>query len=318
MTEPVSDRELSAAMLEALNRLVHLTSGTATHQDAEDLRQWRAAKPAHEAAFRKAVYLRRLVRQADFPPDEESASPLAHVSAMPSRRMVLTGGLAASLAVWLGARPPFDLWPSFAELSAGHRTGAGQRVQLTPASGIAVELNARSALSFADAGRRMTLIAGEAFVTVLNGQPAPFRIVAGSETVAVDAGSLDIRTSARETCITCVTGSARRDEAGAETLRAGQQLVSTAAGHRIATVDPEMAIAWRQGMLIFRDTPLAEVIEAVNRYYDGRIILTDAALGDRRMSGLFRTDRIGAVVDQLELVLNKRATHLPGGVTVLG
>lgn len=316
MTQPASDRELSAAMLEASNKLMHLISGTATEKDAEALRQWRAATPVHEAAFRQAIRLRDLIRQAEFPTDGAPALSARSKPAVLSRRMVLSGSIAASLALWFGVRPPLDLWPSFAELTAEHRTRAGQRARLVPAPGIVVELNARSALSFADAGHAMTLISGEVFASVARRQAEPFTISAGPEKVVVDAGSLDVRTSARETCITCVTGSFQH---GADLLRAGQQLVSTPNGSRIVPADPAVTIAWRKGMLIFHDAPLAEVIEAVNRYYNGRIILANQALGNRHMDGMFFTDRIDAtVVDQLDLVLGKRASRLPGGVVLLG
>nr|WP_302849130.1 DUF4880 domain-containing protein [Sphingobium sp. AS12] len=297
-----------------MNRLMHLMSGTATEVDAEALRQWRAANPAHEAAFRQAVRLRRLIRQTEFPPDEAPAVARSR-PALLNRRMILSGGIAASLATWFGVHPPLGLWPSLAEVTAEHRTQAGQRARLAPAPGLAVELNGRSALSFADEGRAMTLIAGQAFVSVAGRPLAPITISAGPEKVIVDAGSLDVRTSTRETCITCVTGSVRR---GVELLRAGRQLISTPNGSRILIADLELATAWREGMLIFRDTPLAEVIEAVNRHYDGRIILADDALGDRRLTGLFFTDQIGTIVNQLELVLGKRAIHLPGGIALLG
>src|SRR3546814_10825912 len=68
---------------------------------------------------------------------------------MMDRRAMLvgSGAIAASAAAFMIAQPPMGLWPSFAELTADHRTGLGERKRLTLADGATVEMNARSALS---------------------------------------------------------------------------------------------------------------------------------------------------------------------------
>ena len=55
--------------------------------------------------------------------------------------------------------------------------------------------------------------------------------------------------------------------------------------------------AWQQGLLIFRDVPLARVIDEVNRYRPGRIIVVDPRLGRREVVADFRLDRLDAVVE---------------------
>jgi transmembrane sensor len=98
----------------------------------------------------------------------------------------------------------------------------------------------------------------------------------------------------------------------------GQQLISNASGNHITSVDAQVAAAWRKGLLIFRDTPLADAVEAVNRYRSGKIILTNEALASRPVNGLFHTDQIDNAVDQFQQLLHVDVTHLPGGVVLLG
>src|SRR3546814_6808240 len=82
-------------------------------------------------------------------------------------------------------------------------------------------------------------------------------------------------------------------------VRAGEQLAVDTNGRATRTpVDPAKATAWRRGLLIFEGTPLAEVIEQINRYRPGRIMLTSDELGHRSVSGVFHTDQIENTVAQ--------------------
>ncbi|WCM29726.1 FecR/PupR family sigma factor regulator [Sphingomonas sp. QA11] len=56
--------ELVRLRLEGLTFLNRLLSGEATQRDATELSRWRGRSPTHEAAFRSAVRLRRLIRQS--------------------------------------------------------------------------------------------------------------------------------------------------------------------------------------------------------------------------------------------------------------
>ena len=76
--------------------------------------------------------------------------------------------------------------------------------------------------------------------------------------------------------------------------------------------------AWQQGLLIFRDVPLARVIDEVNRYRPGRIIVVDPRLGRREVVADFRLDRLDAVVEFVAQVMKAPVRSLPGGIVLLG
>jgi len=58
--------------------------------------------------------------------------------------------------------------------------------------------------------------------------------------------------------------------------------------------DGEAATAWRSGRFVFREMPLSEVVEQLNRHHERRTVLADARLARLRVSGVFRTaDREG-------------------------
>jgi transmembrane sensor len=58
------------------------------------------------------------------------------------------------------------------------------------------------------------------------------------------------------------------------------------------------------------------VVDEVNRYRPGRIILANGALGDRLVSGVFHLDRIDGVLDQIKQ-LGAAITVLPGRVILV-
>jgi transmembrane sensor len=58
------------------------------------------------------------------------------------------------------------------------------------------------------------------------------------------------------------------------------------------------------------------VVDEVNRYRPGRIILANDALGDRLVSGVFHLERIDGVIDQIKQ-LGASVTVLPGHVILV-
>lgn len=62
----------------------------------------------------------------------------------------------------------------------------------------------------------------------------------------------------------------------------------------------EDRLAWRIPRLKFNDTPLAEVVVAINRHNRRQLVITDSALGTLALSGVLRADKVDALVSMLE------------------
>lgn len=328
---PDAHEDLSPLMHEAFDWIIRLSSGSATRADARAFEAWQKQGPEHARAVREAATLRRTLRAMPLA-TTASASPQLHDDvgannvvpfsqrrpAAMSRRAMLagSGGAIAASAAFLTINPPFGLWLSLAELNAGERTAIGERRTLHPSSGVTLEMNARTAVNFdADAGKAR-LIAGEVFAAVAQAG-RPLVLEAGGESWKVQAAEANIRTSERATCITCISGVLIQAN-GSITLRGGQQYTAISGdAPRIASVDVERSGSWRRGVLLFRQTPLVEVVEDINRYRTGMIILANAGIGDRPVSGMFHTDKIGNAPGQLQQLLGLKLTQLPGDVVVL-
>ncbi len=83
---------------------------------------------------------------------------------------------------------------------------------------------------------------------------------------------------------------------------------------RVAVADVS---AWRKGMLVFRQTPLTDVIEEINRYRRGRVVLMNASLAHQPVSGSFDITLLDVAVAQLQRTFDLSARSLPGGLVVL-
>ncbi|ATY34195.1 FecR family protein [Sphingomonas psychrotolerans] len=312
--------DLPPLVHEALGWVVRLTSGAATTADAEAFEAWRAQGPAHVEAFREAIAFRRTLRTMPLSRLAPGSNVVAfergsRPAVLDRRAMLIGGGAVAASAAMLMATPPYGLWPSLAELGAGERTGVGERRTLRPMAGVTVEMNARTALSLVQFSAR--LITGEAFVAVRSSQ-SPFSIVVGGKTWSTRNAELNVRFSDGNTCIACLRGSVRQSGDGVHTLGANQQYVSKAGeAGQISPIDAQISAAWRRGVLIFRDTPLAEAIDSINRYRPGRIILANERIGRRLVSGMFHTNQIENAVDQLQQLLLLQVTQIAGGVVIL-
>ncbi|WP_341021130.1 FecR family protein [Brevundimonas diminuta] len=314
----MTDREIrdddDALLVEAADWLVCLTSGEATEDDAARLAEWRAASPAHEDAFREIAGVRDYARVAS-----TTKKP-----AMVSRRAVLGGstGALAVLATFGLVRPPLGLWPSFAELTADHRTAIGERFAFAPVAGVKVEMNSRTAVSLiaasGDGHQGISLVTGEAFITAAT-LSEPFQVVAGRMRARASTARFNVQMLAGGVRAACVSGEVACSGGGASVLlRANEQVTFAQDGTASRVrVDGRKATAWRQGLLVFEGAPLADVVDQINLYRSGRIVLTNNAIGSLPVNAVFHTNRIDDAVPQIEQLLNLRVRHLTGGVVLM-
>lgn len=326
------EAELTSLDREAHAWIRRLSSGDATAADADEVERWRARSAAHATAFTEAGRLwnafgpaARRLRDLGMP-EMKGAGPGLASSAqhqrLVHRRMILGGALAASAAAGaMIVRPPLDLWPSVFELMADYRTATGEQRRIAVAEGVVIAMNTQTSIAVRPpvAGAdRIELIAGEAAVA-LAPNAGPLVVIAGGARASAGNARFDVRVSDRAGSITCLAGEVRVLYGERAVTIADRQRVSydDRGMGEIVVIDPDLASAWQDGVLIFRATPLAEVITELNRYRPGRIILLNSELGRNPVNGHFRIDRPEDVLAQIRLAFGARLTALPGGVVLL-
>lgn len=315
---------------EAVDWVQRLASGRVTVADAEALKRWRAESPAHEVAFADASRLwkdfgpaaRNLRQRGEISP---GIAHRHHRRQTVNRRAVLGGGLAAAsaAAAYAVVHPPLDLWPSFAELRADYRTATGVQRQFTLPSDVLVHMNTQTSVALRSSEGdedRLELVTGEASFVSMPQMQRPFVVLAADGSVMTKRAHFDVRRAESAVCVTCIDGAVSvARQAESKVVGAGQQIRYDRNGlGNVVSADLELVTAWQQGVLIFRLTPLSEVVEEINRYRPGKVILLDAELARKSISGRFRTDHMDEILVRLDQAFGIKSRPLPGGIVLLG
>lgn len=321
-----TESELTPLQSEAHAWIRRLVSGETTETDAAMLRRWYGQSPAHAAAFSEASQFWRAfgpVGQSLL--DDEKAATRARLVTdrrmVIGRRALMGGALAASAAGFLIARPPLGLWPSLSEFAADYRTGIGEQRQVMMSDGVAIRMNTRTSISVHVDGdpTAIELIAGEASFTTSDRRFKPFSVIAAGGRASADNARFDMRRLTSGACVTCLADEVRvehRDRI--MTLGPGQRVIYDEGGlGTIVSIDPAVVAAWQDGLLIFSMTPLADVIEELNRYRAGRIVLLNRTLARSPVNGRFRIDQPDEALTQIEQAFGVQGRTLPGGFVLL-
>jgi transmembrane sensor len=323
------DRSHSDADLEqqAWVWLRRLNSGDVKPWDAEAFKRWLRTSPAHKDAFSAARREWDLIKPAAGGVLRSNARAAAlHEQALRGpklgRRAFL--GAAAGAAALAGvavAYPPAGLWPSPAEWGADYRTATGEQRTLALAEQVTVTLNTQTSIRRRNAGGQTTgidLLTGEAAID-LAAVGKPFAVSAGAGRSLAESGRFEVRHLDGKVCVSCIEGSVRVEHpAGFRTLQARQQTVyDNTSVSSIAGIEPAEVSAWRKGELVFRQTALAQVLDEINRYRPGRVVLINTAARSKPVSGSFDIALLNAALVQLQRTFDLNARALPGGVVIL-
>lgn len=334
MSEADDARAESEAKAQADAWLLRLRSGHATPEDLQAFRQWCAEHPKVAHAMR-ATWSRLGAAAAEIAQEEAVsgkawAGNTGRAQALRPGRRAFVGFAVAAGASWLALRPPLELWPALGDLAADYHTGTGEQRQVTLSDRVVVAMNTQTRMNVLHtaggaAQHGIDLLAGEAEIVAAmpaigRTKPAsPMVVVAGRGRLQAQIARFDVRRTADQVCVTCVSGSLALDHPRRSlTLLAAQQVIYDDREVRVVSqVDPSAITAWRQGVLVFNGTPLTQVIEEINRYRPGKLILRNEALANSQVQARFPIARLDSVIDMLGKLYGAHVTRLPGRIVVL-
>lgn len=275
---------------EALGFIVRLNSGEAQPADHAAFAAWRGLSADHEAAAREAEQLWGEASELHQDPRTGLIRPGA--AARPrrtglSRRALLAGaaglGVAGAGGAWMAEL--FGERPDIA-------TGTGELRTVTLADRSRVTLNARSALAldFSPARRRVRLLAGQAFFEVAPEAARPFEVMAGAGRVRALGTAFDIDANRGDGALAVGVTEHAVEVTGASTLtlNAGER-VEIAGNGRLGpvTLQPaDVTLAWRSGLFIAEDRPLADILAALRPYHAGWILARGAGIEALRVNAV--------------------------------
>lgn len=270
---------------------------------------WRSARPENEEAWREVERLHRLSAHAQHgagqdwrhflaerraasggQPRVEPARPRVRARGHSARPRWIAGGAAVALAAMLAF-----VWVPvvLVDLQADHVTSTAELRSLTLEDGSTVTLSAESAIavSMSPAGRRVKLLRGEAFFQVTGDARRPFKVIAREVQATVVGTQFDVRVGAGDVTVDVAEGIVAVGKVGTgdgQRVGAGRTISIASNGKvRQGTLPPDFVAAWRQGRLLTAEVPLRDAVEQLRRHFDGAIVLTDSALGDRPITGAY-------------------------------
>ncbi|HUJ02152.1 MAG TPA: FecR domain-containing protein [Rhizomicrobium sp.] len=290
----------------------HLRLGEADEKAWAEFTRWLEADAANRRAFDR---IEDLDAELEDPALRNRAENRILPFTPPKRIIkfapwIAAGAIAASVALAFVFLNP-------APRGAEYATKIGETRVVMLSDGTRIDLNTATRLRAED--RHVTLLAGEALFHVKNDARNPFTVTAGSTTVRDIGTTFDILRSAKTLTVVVAEGRVGVSRAGHEVpLAAGDKLVrsETTGSTEIEKVDPQEALAWTKGYLVYRNAPLSAVVRDLNRYFPNQVMLDSRAAGDR-FTGVLRIDNQDAILERLSRFLPVRVEREKDGGIVL-
>lgn len=304
---------------QALAWFVRMNDAQVSEETQEAFFNWLSADPENQRAWHEAE---TLWANLDQPARRVEAGQVSGLQAAwkPALRktkrwpLVVTA-MAAVLALAM-AIP--SVW---LDLQADFQTRGGENQQVSLNDGSSVLLNGATALRLPDSTnqRRLDLLSGEAFFDVKPDPSVPFVVVADGVEVRVLGTGFNVRRIGDSVTVTVAHGQVAVSYAGTQVHLNAAQSVDVRAG-RIGPVERSNlgdVLSWQNGQLQFDREPLGNVVTEIDRLRDGRILIGNPLLRDKKVSGVFHSDNPDAIFRALYATLGIKTLQLPGTIVVL-
>lgn len=214
-------------------------------------------------------------------------------------------------------------WAVNAGYFADFRTGTGEQRRIQLSDGSTVILNTASSLSveFSEKQRMIRLHGGEAYFKVAADVARPFEVVASGGRVRALGTAFDVKQWQGDMAVTVYEHSVR------VAFTAGDMVESLPEGQRVASnggkagqpeaINLKQASAWQERRLVFKEKPLQQVVDDLNRYRPGKIVIADSDLAQHLVTGVFDANDPEAALNVIEKTLSAGETRLTDALVIL-
>ena len=320
MSDAIPPQSASSLEDEALEWVVRLHTGHVSDRDRRACEAWQRLSPAHQLAFHDAEALWKGIGHVGTaqrsPAQATRPARLDHYRWWPQLRrwsLVACVLLATGWFLW------DPLLNQYRVQTADHRTGIGQQEQIVLQDGTGVMLNTDTALNvaFSPERREVRLLRGEAAFTVTPDRDRPFIVHSGDVTTRALGTQFVVRRHPHSITVTVSehavqVSTSRTDTEMPRVLTEGQQASYSEEGGWTPpqAIDSNQLSAWQRGKLIFEDQLLGTVIEELNRYRPGRILILNPALRTLNVTGVFDLTDPDAALRMIQRTLRIHETSL--------
>jgi transmembrane sensor len=285
---------------EAIDWQLREAEGPPGH-DPEALRRWLDSHPDHARAWRQ---LNQLGAELDAGlaavRGPAARQALARPAAVRRRAAAILAMAVAAAAGW----GVLERYQPTAHLMADYRTGTGERRAVTLPDGTVLHLDTRSAVDLAfDAARRaIVLRAGQVAIETAHADAAerrPFVVLTPGGSLRAlgtrftvqaqeEGGGAASRVTVTQSAVAARPADCAADPArpcaGERIVRAGQTALLRDGRVDTPGAAPPEPDAWKDGMLVVENQPLADVVAQLARYRPGRLAV-DPRVAHLRVTG---------------------------------
>lgn len=279
----------SSLQEKAADWVVRINDPEASEADFSEWQAWLAESPAHREAYQALEHAWNRAAQVNVAPWPTEAE-LQSDGRRPVRWALAAGVVFAvigSAAVWTALRSPSQLIQTATAEQRSMRLDDGSRVELAAESRLRVDLS--------DNLRSLHLEQGEAYFDVAQDKTRPFVVQVGATQVRAIGTAFNIERNGERATVTVTQGVVQISSAtGVLRLQAGEQGRVDDDGPRkiTAAINPQAAVAWREGRLEYLHEELRYVLDDVNRYVDRKIVVTDPKLAQLEFTGTVFLDHL--------------------------
>lgn len=287
--------------------------------DQAQLDAWLQESTSHEVAYLRLEYgwskvdrLTALRRPSPRSEQSDQQEMLATPEPKPRRALERPLALSAAASVLLLIAAAL-VWFGDELTSDVYATGLGghEIVPLADGSRIELNTNTRVRVGFTAEARSIWLERGEAYFDVAREPSRPFIVYAGDRRVTVLGTKFSVRldSKANRVQVAVAEGRVQLEElrvnvpappviavGGDKVIAEGASSMRVKSGSaEIVTTD----LSWRQGLLTFDATTLADAVDEFNRY-NRRKLVVDPTVADLRIGGSFEAANVDAFARLLQ------------------
>lgn len=242
--------------------------------------------------------------------DEIQAAMRERANAERKKRAVSKWAIISVIVLVLGTGAVFLFSPKLSPWRANSPKVAPVTVAVVPFStlrgevkeenlpdGSHVTMDANSIIvgRFGSSGRQVHLQRGRALFSTIADRTKPFVVVAGDRSVVAVGTRFDVNLLQDGIIVTLLEGHVvieGKERGGSPVvLEAGQQFVERGGQSSVVTLGEAAAnaVAWRAGFFYFKEQPLSEAVQLVNRHLQDQFVIVEPALESILITGRIPT-----------------------------
>ncbi|THF65552.1 DUF4880 domain-containing protein [Pseudothauera nasutitermitis] len=308
MTETFARRPDAATLERAAAWYLDLRNAGPDAPEHQEHARWLALDPTHRQAWERVQRLRHTFDQLP----EAVGRDTFHAAHSARRQMLKT--LTVLLMTGATGTLAWREKEAIQVLTATHRTGTGERSEITLADGGQLQLNTATALDVRyDASQReIRLHHGEILITTApDPQQRPFIVRTRHGSIRALGTRFAVRADTGDSLVQVFEHAVEIRPADGATpllLQTGQQARFSATATQPAAPLEANADAWSNGLLAVDNWPLGRVIDELARHHKGHLGC-DPAIAHLTLSGVFHLDDIPGVLQNLSATLPIRVVY---------